>query len=350
MPAPALLRRLLARRPRTARRRRAHGGRSARRRARRALALAPVVFVLVLAGAWPAAEALVPEITDTEYHRRLAVVRARAADRPHNPLGLVMGSSRVVWGFRPEQLPEPEPGGVDWVNGAHVGGGPVLNRLMLHRYLRDGVRPAVVVVEAMPPFFVRENSMFVAGHFAVSELPLARRYGKYTADYEFCFLRHRVGRVGDLGRVFDPFAGSAKLLPRGGESRPRERMTPEERARRTAVARSVYRNDLARMVVRPAADRATRDMLAEAAARGVRVVFLRMPEGPTFRSWYDPAGAERFDAYLAGLAREFGTPVIDARAWVEDEEDFADSHHLVRTGADKFTARLARELPAALGR
>jgi hypothetical protein len=31
-----------------------------------------------------------------------------------------------------------------------------------------------------------------------------------------------------------------------------------------------------------------------------------------------------------------------------EEEDFYDSHHVLKRGADKFTARFGRELPAVL--
>src|SRR5882672_10203985 len=45
----------------------------ARRRARLAVFLTLPAFVLVLAAAWLAAESVVPEITDTDYHIRLRV-------------------------------------------------------------------------------------------------------------------------------------------------------------------------------------------------------------------------------------------------------------------------------------
>ena len=324
------------------------GKASRRRRAWAALAVTPIAFVLVLTVAWSVAEVAVPEITDTDYHRRLAVIRARAAEHPNNPLGVVIGSSRVVWGFRPEQLPEPAPGQVYWVNAAHVGGGPVINRLLLHRLLRDGVRPEVAVIEVMPVFFVRENSRFVLGHVAASELSLVRGYGKHPLHYDYYFLRHRLWRLHDLGRVFDPFDGHPEPLPRGGHPAVEDTVTPAERARRTAAVRAEYSDELARMVVRPGADRALRDTLAEAADRGVQAVLMRSPEGQAFRSWYDPAGLARFDDYLNGVARTFGVPVIDARDWLA-ETDFFDSHHPLRRGGDKFTARLARELRILLG-
>jgi hypothetical protein len=316
-----------------------------RTRARTAIALLPLAFVAVLGGAWYTAEAAVPQITDTSYHVHLELIRTAAADYPERPLGVVLGSSRVVWAFQPEQLTEPD--GIYWVNGAQTGAGPTLNRLILHRLLRDGVRPAVVVLEVMPPFFARENGRFVTGHFACSELPLMRRYADRSLHYDYHFLCHRLARASDLARVTDPFAGRRHVNSRGGLTTVEADVTPAERARRTTAALRANAPALKSMTVRTGADLAFRDTLREAAEHGVRVVLLRMPEGPVFRSWYDPAGLARFDAYLASVAAEFGVPVLDARLWL-DEEDFYDSHHVLKRGSEKFTARFAREMPALL--
>jgi len=262
---------------------------------------------------------------------------------------LVIGSSRMVWGFRPETLPEPQPGELFWLNGSNVGGGPILNRLMLHRLLRDGVKPDVIALEVMPAFYIRENTQFVMSHIAASEIKLARNYGKFPLHFDYHFLRDKIGRMPDLARVRDPLGHVKKLHPRGGHPKCEEEVTEAERARRTAIVKNVYRDDLARMNVRPGADRAFRDTLQEAAAHGIRVVLIRTPEGPVFQSWYDPAGSARFDAYLAGVAGEFGVPILDARNWL-DENDFFDSHHMLRRGGDKFTARFAQEIVPITGK
>jgi hypothetical protein len=73
-----------------------------------------------------------------------------------------------------------------------------------------------------------------------------------------------------------------------------------------------------------------------------------MPEGEAFRQWYPPGAGERLDAYVRGLADEFGVPVIDARRWMRDE-DFWDGHHLLPGGAAAFSRRLALEAKAFLG-
>lgn len=317
------------------------------KRARRAVLLIPLGFVFVLAVAWTGAESTTPEITDTDYHARLKIIRNVTAEYPECPLGIVMGSSRMVWAFRPEQLPEPAAGEVSWANAAHIGAGPTINRILLHRYLRDGVRPSVAVIEIMPTFFTKENNRFVSGHFAASDWPLARKYADQPFNYDYYFLRHRVTRAPDIARVVDPYEGSVQLLPRGGHPTIDLEVTSFDRERRTAAAFKNNAEYLRRLRARPAADRAFRDTLREATDNGIRVVLLRSPEGPTFRAWYDPETLARFDAYIAEVAAEFHIPILDARLWLE-EEDFFDSHHVLKRGADKFTARFAKELPALL--
>lgn len=320
------------------------------RRARLAVVLVPVAFVFALLSSWAVAETVTPEITDTDYHIRLRMIRTAAAEHPGRPLGLTLGSSRTVWAFRPEELPEsPDSNDVYWLNAAHVGAGPPLNRVLLHRLLRDGVRPAVVVLEVMPPFFVKENNRFVTAHFATSDMSLVRQYSDTTFGYDYHFLRHRITRATDIARVTDPFAGYLAPLPRGGHPHIDDTISAEERARRTAFAHRMNIQNIQNMTVRPGADRAFRDTLREAADHGIRVVLLRSPEGPAFRSWYNPEGLARFDAYIAQVAREHGAAVLDARLWL-DEEDFYDSHHVLKRGAQKFTARFAREMPALLTR
>jgi hypothetical protein len=303
------------------------------------------VFVAALCGTWAAAETVAPEITDTDYHTRLRIIRTAEAEHPDRPLGLVLGSSRTTLAFEPEQLTDPD--GVYWVNAAHVGAGPILSRVILHRLFRDGVRPVVIVLEVMPTYFVKENSKFVSGHFAVADFPIARRYSERLFSYDYHFLKHRVTRAPDLARVADPFAGKAEYYAQGGYRSLRTEMATAEREAKIAFTRQLSWGMAQNMTVARGADRAFRDTLREAVDHGVRVVLLRAPEGPLFRSWYNPDGLARFDRYVADVAAEFGVRLVDARLWL-DEEDFYDSHHVLKRGADKFTARFAREIPAVL--
>ena len=76
---------------------------------------------------------------------------------------------------------------------------------------------------------------------------------------------------------------------------------------------------------------------------------LRAVEGMAPReAWPEPLLApyleRRLQELIADLTREFGVPIIDARPWCPDPEFAADGHHLLGTGAARFTDRYSREV------
>jgi hypothetical protein len=87
---------------------------------------------------------------------------------------------------------------------------------------------------------------------------------------------------------------------------------------------------------------AVRDTLDRCRAAGWKPALVLMPESAEFRGWYPADGLRECEAVLAGLAREFEAPLIDARTWVPDEL-IADGHHLTGPGADVLTEKLARD-------
>lgn len=288
---------------------------------------------------WTTADAAAPAVLDTEYADRLAEVRWAAAHPDGRPLAVVVGSSRMTWAFQPTLLHD-DP--LVWASASHFGAGPVFDRVLLHRLLRDGVRPSVVIVEVMPTFFLREEAKLVARHLTTEELLLARRYWG-GADLEYRFVEHRAVSVRRLGRAFDSPSRDFAQPPREGHLSLLESVTPEERARRTAAMQRQHGAAAAELRIPPGAGLALRDTLREAADHGIRVVLLRSPEGQTFRSWYNPNRLAEFDRFVRDTAAEFGVPIIDAREWLDDD-DFSDSHHTLRGGAAKFTPRLSREV------
>jgi hypothetical protein len=331
---------LILRRPRTARPPALHRS-GARARARLALATVPAL-VLAAAAAWEATDPGAAGSVDDEYRARLAIALTAQAEHPDRPLGLVIGSSRTTLAFAPELLSDPD--GVYWVNGGRGAAGPIFDRLMLHRFLRDGVRPAVVVLEVMPLFFVSENTELLRANLDPRDLWVVRRYAGRPLEFEGPVFRARLRKLAGAPPEVRMAAGFVPACrPRGGYPDLEIDVAPAERARRIEVTRKNAEPVLRDFTVRPVAARAVRDTLREATGAGARVVLLRAPEGPMFRSWYGPAALARFDVYLDRLAAEFRAAVVDARFWL-DEEDFFDSHHTLKRGAEKFTARFAREL------
>lgn len=315
--------------------------RCARTRAVRTLALSIPALALVAWAAWAAVGPATPDAPDEEYAARLRILRAADTARGGRPLGVVIGTSRTTLGFQPELL--PDGAGVYWVNGGRSAAGPVLNRVVLARLHRDGVRPAVVVLEVMPVFFAIESREFLLSQLAPRDLPLASWHTRRPlADATHVFRLRVGGAVGNPPPTVEVPRPSA-YLPRGGFPHLSDAVSAGQRARNAAAVRAVMEPALRAMTVSAAADRAFRATARSAAAAGARVVLLRAPEGPEFRALYDPAALAAFDAYLEGVSADLGTPVVDARSWL-DADEFSDGHHATRTGAAKFTRRLAAEV------
>jgi len=315
------------------------------RRARFAVLLIPVAALVVLSAAWAGVETVRPETVDPDYFLRRDALRARIAEHPGRPVAVVIGSSRTALGFAPETLPDPAGGRVLWFNASHFGAGPVLNGVVLSRLLADGVRPAVVVFEVMPVFYVSENDPFLARHLTHRDLAGVHRFTP-PGELDLCYLRDRLTRPARLARVADPFAGVIPPLPYGGNPTPIIDVTADGRAAKVAVQARALGAAAKNLTVRPAADRALRAALVLCRERGITPVLMFSPEGPTFRAFYDAARLSQFEGYVAGVAGEHGARVIDARGWLP-ELDFMDSHHPLHRGSVAFSTRLVAELNPA---
>jgi hypothetical protein len=95
--------------------------------------------------------------------------------------------------------------------------------------------------------------------------------------------------------------------------------------------------------IHPETDRAIRLTLQRLRADGIATAMIMMPEATWFRELLPMKCDAVLQQYIAGLEREFGIHVIDARSWCADEH-FRDGHHLLATGATHFTERFGREI------
>jgi hypothetical protein len=329
------------------------------RRARVALACFALAFVAGLA-AFRLALARRPAIGDPEFGRKLDSLRANVDKAPDRPLVVMLGSSRVATGFRPDALPRlasPDGREVAAFNYAQVGTGPQVAHLVLRRMLAAGVRPEWVLVEFWPPFWCVDGYLqgYLDGlNLAALDWSATRTLGGYLPRarklYE-AWLPAQLGpvfasRAAILSRLgpswapkFDPERRLQNVDPSGWWS-PRETVSEADRTRLSEHYRSVYAPRLSRFAIRPTPDRALRDVLELCRREGLRAAVVVLPEGDAFRALYPPEALRRIDDYLDRLAAD--VPVIDARRWVADD-GFADGHHLLPAGASIFTERLARE-------
>jgi hypothetical protein len=326
--------------------------------ARAVLIWCAAAFVLVQAVVAAAADVLAPEVYDPEYAARLARLKARRAAHPDRPLLVLLGSSRTGQLFRPEQLPPFEDAAGRTVlpfNFSRNGGGPVYARLAYSRLKREGLKPDWVVVELMPALLTARYERFFCTSITAGELPDLARYisgrravGCYAKLHLLPGYKNRTGLLRSVapswvvpGGADDPEANIDAL---GGEGkRIRPHMPDAERRAEDARVSAGYAQILANFAVDPGADRAFRDLLRACRDDGTGVVVVRTPESTAFRAAYRPEALAAVDAYAAGLTREFGVPVVDARRWLPDEE-FEDGHHPLLAGQRAFTDQLHREV------
>jgi hypothetical protein len=334
------------------------------RRARVALACALLCFVAGQAAfRWMLAQR--PALGDLEFGRKLDDLRARVAAAPGRPLVVMLGSSRVATGFRPDALPGLfAKDGRDAVafNFAQVGTGPQMAHLVLHRLLDRGIRPDWVLVEFWPPFWAIDGYLkgyidslnlasldWSSARLLASYLPRpGQLYAKWLPAQLAPIFASRFAILSRLGPSWAPnFDPDRRLenLDANGWWTPRATITESDRRRLIEHYRQIYGPRLSHFRPRPTPDRALHDLLDLARREGIRVAVVVLPESIGFRAMYPPESLREVDAYLARLSRD--VPVIDARGWVDDA-GFTDGHHLLPAGAEVFTRRLGRDVLAPL--
>jgi len=333
-----------------------HWKRSLPAKSRRALLAGVAFFIVAQLGAF-----LVIDF-DPEYTDRLVRLRARLHEKPGRPVVVVLGSSRVAMGIRPEFVP-PGPDGRDPVvfNYGLVGSGPVMQLCCLRRLLADGIRPDLVLVEYWPAFWqqegeLREEQRIDTNRLRRTDLALMRRHlagvrhwrtlwyeGRLVPWFSgrFIFLsRHAPGWVPAGGRLdsswaqLSPYGYLPCIHPHTDEAGYRHRLKH---------FRAIYEPVLRDFRVSPRSDRAFQEIVSLCRSSGIQVSLLRMPESTDFQSWYPPRVQEEVDAYLNQLRRDLDLPVLDTRRWVPDS-GFSDGFHLYPEAAATYTERLGRDV------
>jgi hypothetical protein len=301
-----------------------------------------------------------PEVYDAEFGVRLREFRARRREHPDRPALIVLGSSRCVLSFAPEELPlleTAEGASVLPFNFAHLGAGPVMNLMQYRRLRRCGVRPDYLVVEVMPPCLANEPPSMVTTCMTAPDLPTLHGYIEPAKLYGRFLMRRLVPWYRNRGEVLDRAAPDwvmaeeqaerrrIVLGPLGGDggwSTP-DSVAPDVAQARLAQTRAGYEPPLRAFRIRPEATRAYDELLRDCRRDGVAVALLLTPEGDAFRSWYPPEALAAIEGWCADMRKCHGVPIVDGRRWLA-EDAFFDSHHVVRAGASGFTRRLGREV------
>lgn len=307
-----------------------------------------------------------PEIADPEFGRKLADLRAAIAREPERPLVLMLGSSRVATGFRPDSLPRPLTKTKDgWAplvfNFAQVGSGPEMAHLSLQRLLSAGIKPDWVFLELWPPTWGVERGpkefmdQINVGCLDRQEVALIGGYLRRPRRlYREWWKKQLVPLVENRAALIRHLAPSWNLTPTEPDHRcrnldrlgwwsPMTEVEPEEHARLVERYQRIYARRLRQFQVAGTPDRALREIVALCDRERIRATVVVLPEAEVFRGLYPEPAQRAVKTYLDRIARECRVQVVDARDWVDDL-GFMDGHHLLPAGATAFTRRLGREV------
>jgi hypothetical protein len=298
-----------------------------------------------------------PHWRDREYQVRRAALDKQVREHPDRPVLLAIGSSRVATAFIPERVgPLRDPAGRSAIvfNYSHLGAGPRMNLIQLLRALRDGVRPAWLVLEISPALMAHDylpaREATVEDVWQLLKYPASRPRLVYQAAVRRLTEVYS-SRSPLLEWIAPPFAtwpqgdGDPHIDSLGGANNwaRKDHPTLEYREKYTAIAVARHQKQMQTYRIAPHTVAATRDFLELCRVNGIEVVLLLPPEDSRFLSWYGPGAEAQVQRLISELSAEFAVSAIDARRWVPDD-GFSDPHHVDLTGAERFTDRLETEV------
>lgn len=326
-----------------------------RARARSAVTWCVIAFLLSQLSLAVVLERWRPELRDPEYGHKLNLLRRQIARTPHRPLLVALGSSRTLNGLRPERL---DPSGPLVFNFGLTRHGPVQQMLALDRLLRDGIRPDAVTIEVLPLALAQgaqELDPTPAFRHTWGDVRYLHAHGYRPAAYALDWLEARAlpcyaNRFALMSRIeanWVPWAERQDFIwSHIDECGWLEAPAPRSEAEAQSNRERTMRDDgpqMRRFRIAPDSDRALRLTLDRCRDEQIAAAIVLMPEATWFRAFYAGNGDRQLRDYSAGLGRDFGVPLIDARAWCADG-DFRDGHHLLAEGVQRFTARFRCEV------
>lgn len=295
-----------------------------------------------------------PGVRDPHFGRKLELLRAKAGANPGQPLCLALGSSRVMNGLRPADLPSPcGPGGepVSVFNFALPLCGPLQESLTLERILADGHRPRWLVLEVTPALLGQAENpaeLLTPERISLRELALAHPNRAAYTDwarsrlipaftYRHTLLSRSLPTWVPWGSrydyIFDRTDADGWTQMTAPNPSLREWVRTEERRR--------FEN-FSRCGVGDSARQGFATLTRLAREHDIRVLIVIMPEGRELQAVYPPGQWELYMAFVGEVARELRAEVVNARDWMP-EESFADGHHLLPEAATAFSRRFGAE-------
>ena len=261
------------------------------------------------------------------------------------PVIVVLGSSRVSYGFDAGRIDEWSRGRIRAINFGMPRSGPVSQTLSVRRLLAHE-RPVPLVYLEVLARLIQESPL----PEELKWLPQDRLSKPERRDsLDRGWYRRGETPSNPLTTFFD-FRSKCLARTAPWMNSPRETIgwddscdvhgwepfllsapTVEQRSRASETARKEYEAVLANFKPGGPAFETLRESVALLQRRNIPVRLLLMPESTRFRSWYGPGANER----LLDALRSLDVPMVDARSWVSDGE-FLDGHHLLLSGAATF--------------
>jgi hypothetical protein len=306
-----------------------------------------------------------PVLRDAEYGMRFQMLRRQVHDKPPDqPCVVMLGSSLTAMGFNPSALTTVKPaseGGPVVFNFGLPSGRSVVQLLTLRRMLAGGVRPDFVLIDTQGAFCAGANQFGAETYYPLlrlqgNDLPVICRYdpdGDAVCDrwlrlQRFPWLSYRKNLQACLLPRWATAAEQSEMswrfidqngwlvLPHyldGTKHWSHEQKSQSPRYWAKGISSQPCSESLIRVY---------REIVSLCQRVGVRIVMVRMPEYSVMRAEIKPETQAQLDLIHADFSRATGEPVIDARAWVPDDEIF-DGTHLSPAGSVRFTRRLEKD-------
>jgi hypothetical protein len=306
---------------------------------------------------------LVPEIRDPDQIFKLRQLQeCLGQNDPARPLVLMMGSSRVAMGYRPELVERSE--GPLYYNYGLCFSGPLLNLITLHRILDAGIQPYAILLEVWPPHLAAECAertdtiSLDVNRLSWNDLKILTPYSARPLSLYQSWMMNRLLSWSTyrftLTRLFAPALVDfpdedevrwSGLHERGWLGQEPYRAHPPSRVYERYLLHTRF--SLAKALDKPGmandARSALQDFLDVCRQRGIQVGLIWLPESPEFRRSYSTEGLAQAAAELQAIAGREGLPVFDTNDWVP-EDGFVDGYHLTHGGAALFTSMLERHV------
>jgi hypothetical protein len=303
-------------------------------------------------------------------HAKWKQLHERLAEATDRPVVLSLGSSRIDWAFQAGRLDgQPGPDGRPLLvyNFGVPAAGPIHECLYVNDFLAEGIRPRLLLVEFVGTHFNQSRrgiaseehwteSRWISGH----QLLFLRRYfsnprraitewleGRLAPWYCYRWTIHE-RLLGNNLRP-DPFDQTHRPMDSCGSRMLANEIGAGYRAWRYYEANKMYGESLQRFQMGAKPVQAMHDLLDRCQREHIAVALVVMPATKEFNSLYNPQGRAQLESLLVQLRSRYGVEIIDASDWLE-QEDFEDGHHVLKSGASKFTTRMIDEVQKLLAR